>query len=226
MRRFLKSSNFPVDRGSLEILPLWIAYIAKKLGFSVLCTWCMSSHSGRGDMPQIFLIQKHFLPLLCLYLHACKSLQCQGAEETPHYFQVSILLTLNLLFQLVESKYMLPPRRKHNTFQRLFKYGLKCYLLLNGWVTHPYLLLIAETGDSLMHSSFWRYSTEVPNCTYFYHIALRILLLGSKLYWTNQMHVGCKPWNQKPHTGSQERHKISLFLTSDEKKGRSYSITE
>lgn len=198
----------------------------EKLGFSVLCTWCMSLHSGRGDVPQIFLIQKHFLPLLCLHLHTCKSLQCQGAEDTPQYFQVSILLTSNLFSQLVESKYMLPPRRKHDTFQRLSKYGLKCCLLLNGCVTHLYVLLIAETGDCLLHSSFWRCSSEVTNCAYFYHIALRLLLLESKPYWINQMHVGCKPWNQKPHTGSRERHKISLFLTSDEKKGRSCSIAE
>lgn len=184
----------------------------------------MSLHLGRGDIPQIFLIKKCFLPLLCFHLHTCKFLQWQGAEETSHYFQVSILLTLNLFSQLVESKYMLPLRRKHDTFQRLLKYGLKCCLLLNVWVTHLCLLLVAETGDSLMHSSFWKYSTEVPNCTYFYHIALRLLLLEPKPHWINQMHVDCRLWNQKPHTGSWERHKISLFLTSDEKKGRSYSI--
>jgi len=187
----------------------------------------MSLHSGSGDVPQNFLIWKHFLPLLCLHLRTCKSLQWQGAEDTPHYFWLCVLLTLNLFSWLVKSKYMLPPRRKRDIFQRLIKYGLKRCLLLNGWVTHLYLLLIAGTGDSFTHSLFWRYRTAVPNCTYFYHVALTLLLLlGSKPYCINQMHVGCKPWNQKPHTGSQERHKISLFLTCDEKKGRSYSVAE
>lgn len=37
----------------------------------------------------------------------------------------------------------------------------------------------------LVHASFWRYHTEVPS-TYFYHIALRLVLFKSKPYWINQ----------------------------------------
>lgn len=129
------------------------------------------------------------------------------------------LVNLELILPANWTKRHVVTQKKTWHLPKPIKCELKGCLLSRGCVTHLYRLLVEETGDCLMHSSFW--STKVPNCTYLDHIALRLLLFESKPYWINQMHVGCKPRNQKPHTTSRERCRISLFLTCLEKKGTS-----
>lgn len=85
------------------------------LGFSILFTQCIFldlDREKRTDFSELEIFSTFALPSL----HTWKSLQWGGAEEMSHYFQVTILLTLKLHFRLIEPKYMLPRRRKHDTF--------------------------------------------------------------------------------------------------------------